>query len=103
MQHMNFYITGNDHQARGQVQMRYNNLFVVLRKTDQETGVTKTNDFLTKIVNKYTLQDANPGANGVERSAKRTVYYRLTYQSFFGVIWKTIFGGMQTVMMNTKE
>jgi len=103
MPYLNFAVDGNDHQARGQVQMRYNNLFVVLLKTDKETGITKTNDFLTKILNKYTFQNENPGPNGVARTAKRAVQYRLTTQSFFGLIWRTVFGGMQTIMMNSKE
>jgi hypothetical protein len=103
MPYLNFAVDGNDHQARGQIQMRYNNLFVVLLKTDKETGITKTNDFLTKILNKYTFQNENPGTNGVERTAKRAEQYRLTTQSFFGLIWRTVFGGMQTIMMNSKE
>lgn len=103
MPYLKFAVDGNDHEGRGQVQMRYNNLFVVLLKTDKETGITKTNDFLTKIANKYTFQDANPGTNGVERTATRSVQYRLTTQSFFGLIWRTVFGGMQTIMMDSKE
>jgi hypothetical protein len=101
MQQMNFSITGNDYGARGTVRMRYNNLFVVLRKQDKETGATTNNGFLTKIVNKYTLKDSNPGSDGAERVAQNVVRARPTTQAFFGLIWKTIFTGMQQVMMNS--
>jgi hypothetical protein len=43
----------------------------------------------------------NPGNDGIERTAQNTRVARLTTQSFFGLIWKTIFAGMQDVMMKS--
>jgi hypothetical protein len=98
---LNFNITGNNDEAISDVRMLYDNLFIVLRKTNKETGITTTNKFLTKVVNKYTLQNSNPAPAGRERIAQNIVRNRTTSQSFFALIWKTIFAGMQTVMMQT--
>jgi hypothetical protein len=101
MQYLRFQLSGNDYEAWGSVFMRYNNLFVVIQKKDKETGQLSTKKFLTKIINKFTLQDSNPGPNGQERTAVPVIRARITTQSFFGLIWKTIFTGMQTIMMNS--
>jgi hypothetical protein len=98
---LNFNITGNNDEAISDVRMLYDDLFIVLRKTNKETGITTTNKFLTKVVNKYTLQNSNPAPAGRERIAQNIVRNRTTSQSFFALIWKTIFAGMQTVMMHT--
>lgn len=95
---LHFNIAGNDLEAKGTIGMTYSNLFLVLRKTDKETGITQTNKFLTKIVNKYTLHASNPAPGEAERTAQ-TVWLRLSSQGFFGVLWKTIFGGMQNIML----
>jgi hypothetical protein len=101
LQSLAFRLAGDDYGARGSVFMRYSNLFLVVQKKADETGAVSTNKFLTKIVNKYTLRDSNPGPDGIERKADPVIRARLTTQSFFGLIWQTIFTGMQNVMMNT--
>jgi len=101
MRHLRFQLSGNDYEAWGSVFMRYNNLFVLIQKKDEETGVLSTKKFLTKIINKYTLKDSNPGPDGRERTAVPVIRARITTQSFFGLIWKTIFTGMQTIMLNS--
>ncbi|HWH69489.1 MAG TPA: hypothetical protein VNT26_08900, partial [Candidatus Sulfotelmatobacter sp.] len=98
MQQLDFDMTGDDFTGRGSVRMRYNNLSVVLQKVDEETGVHRPRKFLTRLLNRHVLQASNP-AGGAERTAEGVVYNRLTSQSFFGLIWKTIFTGMQEVMM----
>ena len=101
MQQLDFRMSGDDFTARGDVRMKYNNLFVVMQKVDEETGRTETKKFITKLLNRYVLQASNPGLNGGERVARNVAYNRLTSQSFFGLIWKTIFAGMQNVMMRS--
>ena len=101
MQQMNFSIIGNDFGAEGDVRMRYNNLALILYKPDKETGKLEVNKFLTKIANKYTLKSSNPGGDGRERVAVNVKRARPTSQAFFGLIWKTIFTGMQQVMMGS--
>lgn len=101
MQDLSFAVRANDYEAISNVQMQYNNLFVILRKQDDETGATSTKKFLTKILNKFTLHPNNPGENGVLRRGENVRRSRLTSQAFFGVLWKSIFSGMQAVMMKT--
>jgi hypothetical protein len=83
------------------VRMRYNNLSLTLRKTDEETGETKTKKFMTKILNRFVIWPDNPGPDGIERVSQDKRVARLTTQSFFGLLWKTIFAGMQYVMMKS--
>lgn len=98
---MSFKVRAEDFTAWADVQMRYNNLSVVLRKTDTETGATVTRKFLTRVLNKYVLNQNNPGADGIEKKAESIRFYRLTTQSFFGVIWKAVFAGMENIMMRS--
>jgi hypothetical protein len=97
---LQFQMQGDDFSTRGKVQMRYKDLAFILRKTDEESGATKTKKFLTKIVNKFVIYPANP-VNGQERIANDVTYARTSSKSFFGVVWKTIFFGMQNIMMKT--
>ncbi len=101
MQQLNFAVQGDDYGATSNVQMRYRNLFVILKKQDDETGEVSTKKFLTKILNKFTLYDSNPGENGVERKAIGVRRSRITSQAFFGLLWKSVFSGMQGVMMKS--
>lgn len=103
MRQLDFSMSGDDFTARGAVRMKYSNLDVVLQKVDEETGKVEQKKFFTKLLNRFVLHASNPGTNGVERTAEGVVYNRLTSQSFFGLIWKTIFKGMQDVMMKRDE
>ena len=96
---INFFISAGDFEAWADVRMRYDHLSVVLRKMNEETGEAVTRKFLTMALNKYLLYPDNPGADGVERTARHVHFARLTTQSFFGVIWKTLFAGMQRIML----
>ena len=96
---LDYSFQGNDDGTTGTVGLLYDKLFLTIRKTDQQTGITKTKTFLTKIVNKYTLQPANPAPGKNVRTAKLR-QLRLTSQGFFGLIWKSVFGGMQSIMLN---
>lgn len=100
IQVLSFQMHGDNYSSKGSVQMRYSNLVVTLKKTEEETGITKTKRFLTSILNKFTISPSNP-ANGVERVANNVVYARTSTKSFFGVVWKTIFYGMQNIMLKT--
>jgi len=101
MQHLAFAVQGHDYGAVSNVQMQYNNLSIILQKQDDETGAISTKKFLTKILNKFTLHQSNPGETGVMRQAVGVQRSRITSQSFFGLLWKSIFSGMQGVMMKS--
>lgn len=95
-----FRIIGDSYSARGNVRMQYENLAITLRKTDEETGQVKTKKFLSKILNKFAIYPHNP-SDGVERIATNVVYARLSTKGFLGIVWKTIFSGMQNIMLKS--
>jgi len=96
---LDFKIRGRDMDASGSLRMRYDNLAVTLRKLDKETGEISERKFFSRVMNQYTLWPSNPGPNGVERITNDAKALRLTSQSFFALLWKTIFDGMQDIMM----
>lgn len=98
---IDFSIRGRDYDASGNVKMRYNGLSLTLKKLDEETGEVKTKKFLTKILNKFVMWSDNPGPDGIERTSNEAKALRLSTQSFFGLLWKTIFDGMQDIMMKS--
>lgn len=100
IEQLNFQISGEDFSATANVQMRYKNMSVVFHKTNEETGATETQKFLTNLFNRIILPD-NPGEDGVERTANQVMISRLTTQSFFGLIWKAIFAGMQNIILKS--
>jgi hypothetical protein len=93
-----FHVKGEDFTAKSTVRFLYTNASFVFRKTDEETGVTKRRKFITKLVKKITYPQ-NPGPDGRERTGKEEEVARLTTESFFGLIWKSIFAGVQSVML----
>ncbi len=95
-----FFIRGEDYGAVANVQMKYSNLSVVFFKYDKETGKNSTRGFLTKLLNKYALYNANP-ASGAERKAEGVKVARLTTQTFFGLIWQAVFAGMQAIILKS--
>lgn len=103
MQELRFNLTGDEYVARGEVAMRYRNLFLIIQKEDKETGLLRTKKFLTNLVNKYTLLHDNPGPDGHEAVDRQVSRSRLMTQTYFGLIWQTIFSGMQTIMTNTAD
>ncbi|MDB5252219.1 MAG: hypothetical protein JWP27_1388 [Flaviaesturariibacter sp.] len=97
MHELRFALHGDDYSATGDVRMRYDNLFVVLQKTDERTGTVSTKKLLTKILNRFTLQSSNP-ANGTERVATGVVRSRQMTEPFFALLWNTVYTGMQGIM-----
>jgi len=96
-----FNVAGENYSATADVRMRYSDLSITFRKTDEETGQVKTKKFMTKVLNRFVIWSDNPGPGGIERIAQNKRVARLTTQSFFGLLWKSIFAGMQDVMMKS--
>jgi hypothetical protein len=101
VKHLEFKLTADNYNAWSDVKMQYSDLSVVLNKTDEKTGATVTRKFITNLLNKYVLWHDNPIPGQPERVATHVQYYRLTTQAFFGVIWKSIFAGMQNIMLKS--
>lgn len=99
---LNFFIRANEWDAYADVQMRYNHLALVMRSID-EHGQLKERGFLNRIINRYVLYPDNPGPDGMERKATNVRFMRLTTQAFFGMIWKSLFLGMQGVMLKSGQ
>lgn len=97
---VDFFVRGEDYEATSDVQMQYNNLSLIFRKRNEETGVNKTRNFLTKIVNRYAINPSNMNVHG-GTTVKGVRVSRLTTQSFFGIIWKAVFEGMQRIMLRS--
>jgi hypothetical protein len=98
---LEFNVKGEDYSAVSNVRMRYNNLSLTIRKIDEETGANETKKFITKMLNRFVIWNDNPGPSGVERTAQNKRVARLTTQSFFALLWKAIFAGMQEIMMKS--
>jgi hypothetical protein len=98
---IHFSIRASDSLSRGAVRMRYNGVEVEVLKTDKETGDVETKRFITNLVNKYMVYPSNPGPDGTERVEENVKVDRLLSHSFFGLIWKTIFAGMQNILLKT--
>jgi hypothetical protein len=101
MKRIDFTIQGNDFGATSDVTMWYDNLFVELQKQDDETGVVTTKKFMTKLLNRFTLYESNPGRDGTLRKATGAQRSRISTQPFFGLVWKSLFTGMQGVMLKS--
>lgn len=99
IERIDFFVSGEDYEATSDVQMLYSNLALILRKRDEETGANKTRKFLTKFLNRFAINPANAG----QRRAEDVRVARLTTQSFFGIIWKAVFEGMQRIMLKSGQ
>lgn len=96
---VDFFVRGEDYEATADVAMLYDNLSIIFRKRDEETGANTTRKFLTNILNRFAIHPSSGG----ERRAKDVRSARLTTQSFFGVIWKAVFEGMQRIMLKSGQ
>lgn len=93
---LDFFVRGEDYGATSDVQMLYSGLALIFRKRDEATGTNKTRKFLTKILNRYAINPSSPPGGAAANNVKVA---RLTTQTFFGIIWKAVFEGMQRVML----
>ena len=93
---LDFFVRGEDYGATSDVQMRYSELALIFRKRDEATGTNKTRKFLTKLLNRYAINPSSPPGGAIAINVKVA---RLTTQTFFGIIWKAVFEGMQRVML----
>jgi hypothetical protein len=98
---VSFSLSADDFKGKGSVRMLYDGLNVEVLKRDKKTGDVETNKFLTKLVNRYMAYPSNPVPGAPERVEEHATADRLLWQSFFGLIWKTVFAGMQNIILKT--
>lgn len=98
---VNFALKANDQRGWGRVTMLYNGFEVEVLKQNKETGDVETKRFLSNLVNRYMAYPSNPGPDGTERVDENASVERLLWHSFFGLVWKTIFIGMQNIILKS--
>lgn len=81
-------LSGDERQASGSLHMQYRNLKMELGKP-----------FVSFVVNKLALHPDNPSGKKPERVAAGIIQVRDPTKSFFNLIWKTMFGGMRTIVL----
>jgi len=86
-------LNGNNHQASGQVLLRYSDLHITPLKKDQRNpGELKKKSVTSLIANKFVLKDENPSKDGQIRKVDAS--FTRQYGTFFNLIWKTTFVGI---------
>ncbi|MCC7028934.1 MAG: hypothetical protein IT257_01425 [Chitinophagaceae bacterium] len=93
---VSFAMTGNDYSAQGRLTMLYNNLKIESFKVDGARDTLKSKK-LENVFSNALIKNDNP-ANGAARSADFT-YKRDLNKSFFNLIWKSLFDGIQKTVM----
>jgi hypothetical protein len=92
---IDFNFKGNDTTASGNFVMKYEDLKVDVLKRDKNTKEMKKRGFASLAAN-LTVKNSNPASSGLRKATPQ--FERNIYKSFFNLVWKTIFTGMnQTV------
>ena len=89
---IDFQLTGNNYNAKGDFLMRYQHLKVDVLKKDKDTKQITKRGFASFVAN-LMLRNDNPNKKGLRKV--RPVYERDIYKSFFNLVWKTVFTGMK--------
>lgn len=95
-------IQGNENYGKGKITVLYNGLKIKLQKKDSETQQLKDKGLLSFVANKVFIYTHNP-MPGEEVRHVTTYVDRDIYKSFFSVIWKNIYQGMQKTALRTDE
>ncbi len=93
---LDFNITANTTQSDIKMQLQYNGLEVNILKMNDETGKIKKRNFLSQVLNNVVMNENNPKPNRPARVAEATVV-RAEDESFFNLIWHTIFVGIKKI------
>lgn len=88
-----FKVSGNLRTTTGYIKLYYNDLKLILLKTDDETNDLKTKTIVSALANTI-IKNENPGKDGLLRIGK-TEAERANYASFFNLMWKSIFAGIK--------
>lgn len=96
---LTFDMKGNDYQANGDISMLYNNLKLESFSLDEDSKILKEKKLKSIINNTFVIND-NP-KNGNTRVATFS-FERDIHKSFFNLIWKSIYDGVQKIILNKK-
>ncbi|GHB52920.1 hypothetical protein [Persicitalea jodogahamensis] len=95
---LDFNINANSVQSSINLQLQYDNLEVNVLKVDDETGRLKKRGFLSRVANNIVLNENNPREGRPIRVGEGEVL-RAEDESFFNLIWHTIFVGIKDVVI----
>jgi hypothetical protein len=94
IQKVEFDIKGNAIGSTGSLKMYYNNLKVQLLKEGEDGEAPKKKGLLSFLANNLVIKDANPEKGEPLRVAP-VQFTRSASQSFFSLLWKSIFAGIR--------
>ncbi len=95
---LQFGIDANTVQSSIKMQLQYDNLEVNVLKMNDETGKLKKRGFLSQVVNNVVLNENNPKPDRPARVGEGEVL-RAEDESFFNLIWHTIFVAIKDVVI----
>lgn len=95
---LQFSIDANTVQSSIKMQLQYDDLKVNVLKVDDETGKLKKRGFLSQVVNNVVLNENNPKPDRPARTGEGEVV-RAEDESFFNLIWHTIFVAIKDVVI----
>lgn len=95
LKQFNFDIKANQNGSRGQVGLLYNNLQVVLLKTDTVLNKLKRKPLATVFANHYFVKHDNPDVENGRPRVAHVVYKRTNDIPFFKSMWRTLFMGIK--------
>jgi hypothetical protein len=94
IQKVEFDIKGNAIGSTGSLKMYYNNLKVQLLKEGEDGEAPKKKGLLSFLANNLVIKDANPEKGEPLRVAP-VQFTRSASQSFFSLLWKSVFTGIR--------
>ena len=94
IQKVDFDIKGNAVGSTGSLKMQYNNLKVQLLKEGEDGEAPKKKGLLSFLANKLVIKDSNPEKGEALRVAP-VLFTRSPSQSFFSLLWKSVFTGIR--------
>lgn len=89
---IDFNFTGDDHGAKGDFVMKYNDLKVDVLKIDKDSKDVSKKGFTSFLANTL-VKNNNPNNGNLRKETPQ--YDRDIQKSFFNLVWKTIFTGMK--------
>jgi hypothetical protein len=94
IQKVEFGIKGNAIGSTGSLKMYYNNLKVQLLKEGEDGEAPKKKGLLSFLANNLVIKDSNPEKGEALRVAP-VQFTRSPSQSFFSLLWKSVFSGIR--------
>jgi hypothetical protein len=94
IQKVDFDIKGNAVGSTGSLKMQYSNLKVQLLKEGEDGEAPKKKGLLSFLANKLVIKDSNPEKGEALRVAP-VQFTRSPSQSFFSLLWKSVFSGIR--------